>query len=108
VINKSYEPRNWHESSATAMFAYAFAKGFNRGALDKTYLAAAQKAFDALKDQYIYFDDEGRLYLDGIVKVGSLNTNTSKGDLDYYVSTERRMNDYKGLGALLHLAMELD
>lgn len=108
VINKGYEPRNWHETSATAMFAYAFAKGFNRGALDKSYLTAAQKAFDALKDQYIYFDDGGRVYLDGIVKVGSLNVKTSRGDLDYYVSTERRMNDYKGMGALLHLAQELD
>lgn len=108
VINKGYEPRNWHEASATAMFAYAFARGYRKGALDKTYLTAAQKAFDALKDQYLYFDDEGRLYLDGIVKVGSLNVETSKGDLDYYVSVERRINDYKGLGALLHLAQELD
>jgi unsaturated rhamnogalacturonyl hydrolase len=108
VINKAYEPRNWHEVSATAMFAYAFAKGYNKGALDKTYLTAAQKAFDALKDQHLYFDDEGRLYLDGTVKIGTLNVKTSKGDLDYYVSTERRINDYKGLGALLYLTQELD
>jgi unsaturated rhamnogalacturonyl hydrolase len=108
VINKGYEPRNWHETSASVMFAYAFAKGYNKGALDKTYLAAAQKAFDALKDQYLYFDDEGRVYLDGTVKIGTLNVKTSKGDLDYYVSTERRINDYKGLGALLYLTQELD
>jgi len=108
VINKSYEPRNWHETSATAMFAYAFAKGYRKGILDKSYLAAAQKAFDAIKDKYIFFDDEGRLYFDGIVKVGSLNVKTSKGDLDYYVSVERRVNDYKGLGSLLFLSQELD
>lgn len=108
VINKGYEPRNWHETSASAMFAYAFAKGHNNGILDKTYLAAAQKAFETLKKDYIFFDDNGRLYMDGIVKVGSLNTQISKGDLDYYVSTERRVNDYKGLGALLYLTQELD
>ncbi|HZY78147.1 MAG TPA: glycoside hydrolase family 88 protein [Cyclobacteriaceae bacterium] len=108
VINKSYEPRNWHETSATAMFAYAFAKGYRKGILDKTCLAAAQKAFDAIRDKYVFFDDEGRLYFDGVVKVGSLNVKTSKGDLDYYVSVERRVNDYKGLGSLLYLAMELD
>lgn len=108
VINKSYEPRNWIETSASAMFAYGFAKGFNKGILDKTYLAAAQKAFVSLQRDYIFFDDQGRLYFDGTVKIGTLNTKVSKGDLDYYVSTERRINDYKGLGALLYLSMELD
>jgi len=90
------------------MFGYAFAKGFNKGILDKTYLAAAQKVFVSLQRDYIFFDDQGRLYLDGTVKIGTLNPKVSKGDLDYYVSTERRVNDYKGLGALLYLAMELD
>jgi unsaturated rhamnogalacturonyl hydrolase len=108
VINKGYEPRNWHETSATAMLAYAFAKGANKAALDKSYMEAAQKAFDAMKDQYIFFDDQQRLYLDGTVKIGTLNVKTSKGDLDYYVSTEKRINDYKGLGALLYLTQELD
>lgn len=108
VINKGYEPRNWIETSASAMFAYAFAKGYNKGILDKSYLSAAQKAFDTMTNEYIYFDDEGRIYMDATVKIGTLNIKTSKGDLDYYVSTERRVNDYKGLGALLYLAQELD
>lgn len=108
VINKSYEPRNWIETSASAMFAYGLAKGYNKGIFDKSYLALAQKPFIALQREYIFFDDQGHLYMDGIVKVGSLNTKVSKGDLDYYVSTERRVNDYKGLGALLYLSMELD
>jgi unsaturated rhamnogalacturonyl hydrolase len=108
VTNKAYEPRNWIETSGSAMFAYAFAKGYNKGILDKTYLAAAQKAFDTMTKDYIFFDDEGRIYMDGTVKIGTLNIKTSKGDLDYYVTTERRVNDYKGLGALLYLAQELD
>lgn len=108
VTNKSYEPRNWVETSASAMFAYGFAKGFNRGILDKSYLAAAQKAFVSLQRDYIFFDNQGRLYLDGTVKTATLDPKVSKGDLDYYVSTERRINDPKGLGALLYLVMELD
>jgi unsaturated rhamnogalacturonyl hydrolase len=108
VTNKSYEPRNWIETSASAMFAYGFAKGFNKGILDKTYLSAAQKVFVSLQRDYIFIDDEGRVYFDGTAKTVTLNTKVSKGDLDYYVSTERRVNDYKGLGALLYLSMELD
>jgi unsaturated rhamnogalacturonyl hydrolase len=102
VINKSYEPRNWIETSASAMFAYGFAKGFNKGILDKTYLAAAQKAFASLQRDHILFDDQGRLYLDGTAK------SDTQGDLDYYLSSERRVNDFKGLGALLYLSIELD
>jgi unsaturated rhamnogalacturonyl hydrolase len=108
VINKSYEPRNWIEPSASALFAYGFAKGSNKGIFDKTYLASAQKAFVSLQRDYVFFDDQGRLYFDGTVKQSSLNTKISKGDLDYYVSNERRVNDLKGLAALLYLAMELD
>jgi unsaturated rhamnogalacturonyl hydrolase len=102
VINKSYEPRNWIETSASAMFAYGFAKGHNKGIFDKTYLGAAQKAFVSLQRDHIFFDDQGRLYFDGTVKFDA------PGDLDSYLSSERRVNDFRGLGALLYLSMELD
>jgi unsaturated rhamnogalacturonyl hydrolase len=108
VTNKSYEPRNWTEAAGSAMLAYGFAKGSNRGIFDKTYLASAQKVFESIQREWIFFDDEGRLYLDGTVKNATLNTKLSKGDLDYYVSAERRINDFKGLGALLYLVQELD
>jgi len=108
LINKSYEPRNWVETSASAMFAYGFAKGYNNGIFDKSYLAAAQKTFATLQRDHIFFDDEGRLYFDGAVVCASLDPGVSKGDLDYYVSKERRVNDARALGALLYLTMELD
>lgn len=108
VTNKSYEPRNWIETSGSAMMAYGFAKGFNKRILDRTFQVAAQKAFMSLQRDYIFFDDQDRLYFDGTAKSGTLDTKVSKGDLDYYVSIERKVNDYKGLAALLYLSMELD
>lgn len=108
LINKGYEPRNWFETSASAMFAYGFAKGYNRGIFDKSYLALAQKTFETLQRDHIFFDEQDRLYFDGAVVGASLDPKISKGDLDYYVSKERRVNDYKALGALLYLTMELD
>jgi len=108
VTNKSYEPRNWYEASASAMFGCGLAKSFNRGIFDKTYMANAQKVFTSIQHEWVFFDEAGRLYLDGTVKNATLNTKLSKGDLDYYVSAERRINDFKGLGALLYLVIELE
>src|SRR6218665_1270209 len=59
VVDKGSQPGNWIETSASAMFTYAFAKGYRKGYLDKTYYAAAKKSFAALINDYIYFDDEG-------------------------------------------------
>lgn len=108
VVDKGSEEGNWIETSCSAMFTYAYAKGYRKGYLDKTYQAASRKAFDSLIKNYVYFDDEGRLYLDQTVKVGTLNFKNSKGDYSYYVTSERRINDYKGLGALLFAAIEVD
>lgn len=108
VTDRAIEPGNWIETSGSAMFAYALAKGERKGFLDRNFRATAQQAFNALINDYVYFDDEGKLYLDQTVKNGTLNVNTSKGDYAYYISTERRINDYKGLGALLYLSMEMD
>jgi unsaturated rhamnogalacturonyl hydrolase len=90
------------------MFAYAFAKGERKGFFDRSYRATAQQAFDGLVKDYLYFDDEGKLYMDQTVKIGTLNVKTSRGDYDYYITTERRINDYKGLASLLYLSQELD
>lgn len=108
VIDKGDRSDNWIETSGSTMFVYAFAKGARKGYLDKSYTIVARKAFDSLIKEYVYFDDSGRLYLEQTVKVGTLNPKNSKGDYSYYVSTERRINDYKGLGALLFAALELD
>jgi len=108
VLDKGKQPGNWIETSCSAMFAYAFAKGHRLGFLDETYLATAIEAFDALLDQHVYADDAGNLHLDQTVKIGTLNPKNSKGDFEYYVTTERRIDDYKGLASLLFLSIELN
>jgi len=108
VTDKGQMTGNWIETSASAMMAYAFAKGDRKGFFDRSYGVAARQAFTSLTKDYVFFDDEGRLYMDQTVKIGTLNVNTSKGDYNYYINTERRINDYKGLGALLYLSQEVD
>jgi unsaturated rhamnogalacturonyl hydrolase len=108
VVDKARVAGNWPESSCTAMFAYAFTKGYKKGFLDKKYFEQAQKAFNGLINNNIYFDNEGKIYLTGTVKVGTLNFKSSDGSFGYYISVDRRTNDFKGLAALLYLSMALE
>lgn len=108
VVDKGSVAGNWIETSSSAMFTYAFAKGHRLGYLDASYYEAAQAAYSALLQDYVVFDDAGILYLNRTVKIGTLNPKNSKGDFDYYVTTECRINDYKGLAALLYASIELD
>ena len=108
VLDKGNLPGNWIETSCSAMFAYAFAKGHHQGFLDETYLTSAQQVYDALLRDYVFVDDKENLHFNRTVKIGTLNFKTSKGDFEYYISTECRINDYKGLAALLYASIELN
>lgn len=108
VIDKGATPGNWIETSCSAMFTYAFAKGHRLGLLGDNYYEAAQDAHAALLKDYVTFDEQGILYLNRTVKIGTLNPKGSKGDFDYYLSTECRINDYKGLASFLYASLELD
>ncbi len=105
VIDKPQRNDNWPESSCTAMFAYSFLKAYKKGYLPERFKLSAEKAFNGLKQRFVYFDKEGKIYLTGTVKVGTLNEETSNGSYEYYVSVDRRVNDFKGIGALLYLAI---
>lgn len=107
VIDKGNQPGNWIETSSSAMFTYVFAKAAGKGWIDKSFLNLAKESFQSLVSNYVFFDASGKLYLDQTVKIGTLNPKGSKGDYDYYITTERRINDYKGLAALLYASLEL-
>ena len=90
------------------MFAYALAKGARLGYLEKGDHALAQAAFAGLLRHHVYLDEQGRFNLTGTVRVGTLNPRYSKGDYASYVTTERRLNDLKGVGAFLLAAVEIE
>jgi unsaturated rhamnogalacturonyl hydrolase len=108
VIDKADQPGNWPEISASSMFVYAFAKGYNKKYLDESFKASAEKGYDAVLNNFVFVDAQGNLHLDQTVKIGTLNPKTSKGDYQYYITTERRINDYKGLASFLYASMELN
>lgn len=108
VVDRGQEPDNWHETSCSAMFCYTLARGVHQGYLQPRYLKNAQNAFKGLCDHHVFFDDQGLLYLTGTVKIGTLNFASSKGDYHYYVNTDCRINDFKGVAAFLFAALELE
>ncbi|MES2445381.1 MAG: glycoside hydrolase family 88 protein [Pseudomonadota bacterium] len=91
-------PEAWKETSATAMFGYAFAVGVRRGILaDPAYAVATRKAWTALA---AYVGPDGKL---SQVCVG---TGQSR-DAAYYLARPTVTGDLHGQAALLWFAAEL-
>lgn len=87
------------------MFAYAFVKGNKMGYLPDKFKESGEKAYRSILENLVLFDDSGGFYLTGTVKVGTLNIEVSNGSYEYYISVDRRVNDFKGVAALLYLAI---
>lgn len=91
------DPEAWPETSCTAMFAYAFAVGVNRGWLPSQYGAAVRKAYRALCGKL----DEHANLADVCMGTGAFN------DRDYYLQRKRINGDPHGQAPLLWLCTEL-
>ncbi|KAF1840859.1 glycoside hydrolase family 105 protein [Cucurbitaria berberidis CBS 394.84] len=96
---------NYIESSATAMFTYAYLKGIRLGLLDQSYTATASKAWDLMIDDFVQHEKNGTLSWTGTVEVGSLAGNAS---YDYYVGVKKAINDGKGAGPFMYAATEVE
>lgn len=108
VLDQPNRPRNYLEESASAMFAYSFAKGARLGLLTPKYSALATRAFDGLVKQFVTTDEDGLVSIHGICKVAGLGGDPPRnGSYEYYVSEPVVADDYKGVGAFMLAAIEL-
>ncbi|KAI0379640.1 glycoside hydrolase family 105 protein [Hypomontagnella monticulosa] len=99
-------PGNYIESSASAMFTFGWLKGMRLGLLsEREYLKPARKAYRGLVDQFVKENDDGTLYWEGTVKVGSLGSN---GTYEYYISIPIVENDHRGAGPFMLAAYEME
>ncbi len=98
LVDRPDDPRNWGETSCTAMFAYAFMTGVARGWLDPAkYGPAARKAWDALCAR-----------LDDFANVSDVCIGTGKkDDLQYYFDRPRVNGDPHGQAPILWMASVL-
>ncbi len=108
VVDRPGARGNYLESSASAMFAYAFAKGEREGYLNKRYLEAAERAFHGLVSHEILIDQRGLPTLTNICGGTGLGGRPYRdGSYDYYVSVPRKDNDFKGVGPFIMAAVEI-
>lgn len=91
------KPDSYLETSTTAMFAYAVAKGVNNGWLEKDYASIALRAWEGIK-MYITYNGE--------VKNICKGTGISH-DLVFYYERPTPLNDVHGLGAVIDAGLEI-
>jgi unsaturated rhamnogalacturonyl hydrolase len=110
VTDQGARKGNYLEASGSSMFAYAFAKGANKGYLPAKYKKLANKAFDGLTTQLIKkVDEDGGITLTQACQVAGLGGNPYRdGSYEYYVNERKKENDPKATGPFILAALELN
>jgi unsaturated rhamnogalacturonyl hydrolase len=102
VVDQGARPDNWIETSASGMFVYALKVAVDRGYIDPSFRAVAQRGYAGLKTQVT--TDAGGLPVinDAVQGMGV--------QLDYaaYVNQLRLSNSFHGLCAILMAASQMD
>jgi len=100
---------NYEESSASAMFAYAFAKGVHKGYLSQKYIKVAQKAFNGLIAKAVKIDPNGEVHLDQVSPgLGLGGSPYRDGSFKHYTEGKTLVDNSIGDGAFIEAALELD
>ena len=108
VMDKGSQKGNFAEASGSCMFVYAIAKGVRMGYLPQADETSARKGWQGIQKAFVKSDADGKIELDGTVKVGGLGgTPYRPGTFDYYIGETTRVNDAKGVGAYLLAGAEM-
>lgn len=110
VVDKGNEPKNYLESSASAMLVYTLVKGVRAGYLPDSYMKPALKAYENILTRFLKKNANGYYDWEGTVKVSGLggDKNYRDGSFEYYMSEPVITNDPKGLGAFIKCAVQVE
>jgi unsaturated rhamnogalacturonyl hydrolase len=109
VLDQPTAKGNYHESSASCMFVYAFAKGVRMGYLPKTFLTDAKSGYNGIKTEFVAVKDNNYIDLKGTVAVSGLGGKPYRdGSYAYYIGEKVVTNDAKGVGAFILAASEME
>ena len=109
VMSQPGREGNYFESSGSAMFVYALAKGVRKGYLPQVDEAAARRGWDGIVTRFVTVGADGMESLGGTVKVGGLGGKPYRsGTFDYYVHEPVIADDAKGVGAFLMAGSEME
>lgn len=108
VTNYPGREGNYLESTSSAMFCYAFAKGARLGLLGEEYLTCARETFSGMMKTVARENADGTISLTQCCAVAGLGGNPYRsGTYEYYISETIRDDDPKGIGPLIMAALEL-
>jgi len=108
VPDKGDKEGNYLESTCSAMYAYAMAKGANLGVLPDTYREEAKRVIEGLKVSKLVTDADGSLSLIDCCAVAGLGGNPFRdGTYDYYIHERICADDPKGVAPLILACIEL-
>jgi unsaturated rhamnogalacturonyl hydrolase len=100
---------NYHESSSSAMFVYAIARGVRERYLPEKYMKIAAKGWAGIKKEFVKVNAQFQADWEGTVSVSGLGGNPYRdGSFEYYMSEKLRTNDAKGLGPAIRAALEME
>ena len=112
------DPRNYLESTASAMYAYTLLKGARKGYLDDSFRQAGIKAFNGIINEFIRVNPDKTISLTRCCEVSGLGPAPGPyvekpnfrrdGSFDYYMSEPIRDNDGKGVGPFIWAALEME
>ena len=109
VTDKAYKEKNYLESSATAMFVFAIAKGIRMKYLPDTFSDALKKAYYGMIKQFVTKDDAGKYhYIQAVAGAGLGGTPYRDGTYEYYVNEPKRDDDLKAIGPFMQACIEFD
>lgn len=109
ILDQAGRAGNYREASASMMFIYAFAKGYNKGYLPKSFGDAASESFVGALKEFVTFGNDSSITLHNVCQVAGLGGNPYRdGSYGYYISEPKRDNDFKGYGAFLLAAGEVE
>ncbi|MFT3742968.1 MAG: glycoside hydrolase family 88 protein [Pyrinomonadaceae bacterium] len=109
ILDLGGKEKNYLESSASAMFVYALARGVREGYLPEKYMKVASTGWAGIKKEFIKVNAQGQTDWEGTVSVSGLGGNPYRdGSYDYYMSEKLRTNDAKGLGPAIRAALEME
>ncbi len=109
VLDMPTAEGNYTESTCSAMFCYAMAKGARMGYLRSSFGEEAKKAFAGLWQNAVVANEDGTVSLTRCCAVAGLGGNPYRsGTYEYYIKEKVRDNDPKGIGPLILAALELN
>ncbi len=101
--------KNYLESSCSAMFVYAIARGVREGYLPEKHMKIATTGWAGIQREFIKTNDKGETTWEGTVSVSGLGGNPYRdGSYEYYMSEKLRTNDAKGLGPAIRAAVAIE